>query len=62
MSDTPRTDAIGVITADTINTLSELENAYQRAIRGRHISEIAPILALRNKALEALKSASKEGK
>lgn len=43
---------VGLISADPITTHEQLEAAYQQAIRGRHIDEIAPILALRNKALE----------
>jgi hypothetical protein len=41
---------VGIITADPITTQEQLEAVYQQAIRGRHISEIAPVLALRNLA------------
>lgn len=48
------TQTIGIITAEPIISLEQLEAAYQSAIRGRHVSEIPPILALRNLALDAL--------
>jgi hypothetical protein len=44
---------VGIITADPITTQEQLEAVYQQAIRGRHISEIAPVLALRNRAFES---------
>lgn len=49
----PVSFAAGIITAEPITTYAELEAAYQKAILGRHISEIAPVLALRNKALDS---------
>lgn len=50
--------SIGMITAEPITTHEQLEAVYQQAIRGRHISEIALVLALRNKALDAFSSAT----
>lgn len=49
-----RSGTAGIITAAPITTHEQLEAAYQAAIRGRHISEIPAILALRNLGLEAL--------
>lgn len=51
---------VGIISADPITTHEQLEAVYQQAVRGRHISEIAPVLALRNKALDALSTPSSE--
>lgn len=52
---------VGIISADPITTHEQLEAVYQQAVRGRHISEIAPVLALRNKALDALSTPSSAG-